>query len=262
MDFPGPFFSALWQPAAGRAPGLGAFAGPALILATGRPDPTGPVPPRGRGNLTLMLEEEDPQRRMPRSCGLWMDLSGSTEQPPEGTTCLAASYRRGFCGCWRLPAGAPLEARRRHELGHVIRVTPYQLPVIDRAYPGAQEHPARSLNFSSGMCRGSRRGPRGGQSVGRRAWFTSRLTAQASATGPTCPSLSGLITERIVWIRPSSTSRAKVMSTLSSRSRRIAPGWPFTSCGSRVTSIRTSKGKFEASTRATLSAPTIALANC
>ena len=37
-----------------------------------------------------------------------------------------------------------------------------------------------------------------GQPAGRRAWFTSRATAQASATGPTCPSLSGLITERIV----------------------------------------------------------------
>jgi len=30
-----------------------------------------------------------------------------------------------------------------------------------------------------------------GLSVGRRAWFASRMTAQASATGPTCPSLSG-----------------------------------------------------------------------
>jgi hypothetical protein len=37
-----------------------------------------------------------------------------------------------------------------------------------------------------------------GQSVGRGAWFASRVTAQASATGPTCPSLSGLLTERIV----------------------------------------------------------------
>jgi hypothetical protein len=36
------------------------------------------------------------------------------------------------------------------------------------------------------------------QCVGWRAWFTSRATAQASATGPTCPSLSGLLTERIV----------------------------------------------------------------
>ena len=52
------------------------------------------------------------------------------------------------------------------------------------------------------------------------------------------------------------------MSTLPSRSRKIAPGWPFTSCGSSVTSIRTSQGKIEASTRATLSAPMTALANC
>jgi len=37
-----------------------------------------------------------------------------------------------------------------------------------------------------------------GQSAGRRAWFTSRAAAQASATGPTCPSLSGLLTVRIV----------------------------------------------------------------
>src|SRR5262245_1873967 len=42
-----------------------------------------------------------------------------------------------------------------------------------------------------------------GQSAGRRAWFTSRATAQASATGPTCPSLSGLLTDRIAWMRPS-----------------------------------------------------------
>ena len=48
-----------------------------------------------------------------------------------------------------------------------------------------------------------------GQSVGRRAWFASRRTAQASATGPRCPSLSGLITERIVWICPSRTSSAR-----------------------------------------------------
>ncbi len=47
------------------------------------------------------------------------------------------------------------------------------------------------------------------QSLGRRAWFTSRLTAQASATGPRCLSLSGLLTERIVWICPSSTSSVK-----------------------------------------------------
>src|SRR6266498_50270 len=98
MDFPGPFFSALWQPAAGRAPGPGAFAGPALILATGRPDRTRPA---------------------------------------------ARPWKPDVGGCQR----HPLEARRRHELRHVIRVTPYQLPVIDRAYPGAQEHPARSLNF-------------------------------------------------------------------------------------------------------------------
>ena len=49
-----------------------------------------------------------------------------------------------------------------------------------------------------------------GQSLGRRAWFTSRATAQASATGPMCLSLSGLLTERIVWICPSSTSSAKM----------------------------------------------------
>ena len=33
-----------------------------------------------------------------------------------------------------------------------------------------------------------------GQPVGPRAWFTSRRTAQASATGPRCASLSGLFT--------------------------------------------------------------------
>jgi hypothetical protein len=49
-----------------------------------------------------------------------------------------------------------------------------------------------------------------GQSLGRRAWFASRAIAQASATGPTCLSLSGLLTERIVWICPSSTSSAVV----------------------------------------------------
>src|SRR6266540_1595140 len=100
-----------------------------------------------------------------------------------------------------------------------------------------------------------------GQSVGRRAWVASRMTAQASATGPTCPSLSGLITERIVWIRPSSTSSVQVLSTLLSRSRKIAPGWPFTSCGSNSTPIRTNQGKVEASTRATFSAPMMPLAH-
>lgn len=44
---------------------------------------------------------------------------------------------------------------------------------------------------------------------GRRACLTSRSIAQASATGPMCPSLSGLITARIVWICPSSTSSVK-----------------------------------------------------
>jgi hypothetical protein len=65
------------------------------------------------------------------------------------------------------------------------------------------------------------------------------------------PELVGLLTERIVWICPPSTSSVKVPSTLLSRSRKIAPGWPFTSRGSNVTSIRTSQGKIEASTRAT-----------
>ena len=63
-----------------------------------------------------------------------------------------------------------------------------------------------------------------GQSVRRRAWLASRAIAQPSATGPTCPSLSGLLTERIVWICPSSTSSVKVKSTLPSRSWKIAPG--------------------------------------
>jgi hypothetical protein len=43
-----------------------------------------------------------------------------------------------------------------------------------------------------------------------------------SATGPKCPSLSGLTTEPIVWIRPPSTSSVNVLTTLPSRSRRIA----------------------------------------
>jgi hypothetical protein len=44
-----------------------------------------------------------------------------------------------------------------------------------------------------------------------------------------------LITVRIVVIRPSSTSSDQVLSTLLSRSWKIAPGWPFTSCGSQRT---------------------------
>ena len=47
----------------------------------------------------------------------------------------------------------------------------------------------------------------------RRAWFTSRATAHASATGSRCPSLSGLITGRTVWIRPPSTSSVNVLTT-------------------------------------------------
>ena len=54
------------------------------------------------------------------------------------------------------------------------------------------------------------------------AWFASRAAVQASATGPTCPSLSGLVTVRIVWIRPSSMS-SEVLRTLPSRSRHQPP---------------------------------------
>ncbi len=100
-----------------------------------------------------------------------------------------------------------------------------------------------------------------GQCVGRRAWLASRLTAQASATGPRCRSLSGLITARIIWTCPSSTSSVMVLITLLSRSWKIAPGWPFTSCGCNATPIRNSRGKFEASTRATFSAPMTPRAN-
>jgi hypothetical protein len=57
-----------------------------------------------------------------------------------------------------------------------------------------------------------------------RASLTSRWRAQASATGPRCRSLSGLATERTVWICPPSRSSANVKATLPSRSRRIAPG--------------------------------------
>ncbi len=77
----------------------------------------------------------------------------------------------------------------------------------------------------------------------RRAWFASRRTAQASATGPTCPSLSGLITARIVWICPSRTSSVQVSSLAvpvrgrsrrAGRSPRAAP---------RRTPIRTNGGR-------------------
>jgi hypothetical protein len=46
------------------------------------------------------------------------------------------------------------------------------------------------------------------------------------------PGLLGLITARIVWIRPSTMSSVRVLMTLPSRSRRISPGWPLTSCRS------------------------------
>ena len=76
------------------------------------------------------------------------------------------------------------------------------------------------------------------------------------------PQLVGLITERIVWIRPSSTSSVQMLSTLLSRSRKIAPGWPFTSCGSTTPPIRANAETIAASIRATFSAPAIALPHC
>jgi hypothetical protein len=88
-----------------------------------------------------------------------------------------------------------------------------------------------------------------GQCPGRRACFTSRAIAQASATGPTCSSFSGLATERIVWIRPPSTSNVNVPTTLPSRSRTIAPGWPFNAHGSTLASILMSNGKTDCATR-------------
>jgi hypothetical protein len=60
---------------------------------------------------------------------------------------------------------------------------------------------------------------------------------------------------------PAEHVERQCLTTLPSRSRRIAPGWPFTSRGSSLASIRASTGKFEASTRATLSAPITLLAN-
>ncbi len=170
---------------------------------------------------------------------------------------------------WGDTKDSPNEALGRADGHHLVPPGPLGVPVAARVHCPASRGAAgaggvrqqiavgrarwrRAAVFSSATRRSS------GQSVGRRAWFTSRATAQASATGPTCLSLSGLITERIAWICPSSTSSTKVKSTLLSRARKIAPGWPFTSCGSTVTSIRTSQGKTEASTRATLSAPTMA----
>src|ERR1039457_4778546 len=97
-------------------------------------------------------------------------------------------------------------------------------------------------------------------SLGRRARVASRATAHGSATGPRCASLSGLSTNRIAWICPPSTSIVKVLMTLPSRSWTIAPGWPLIWQGCMVASIAVSRGKMEASTRATLSAPVTLLA--
>ncbi len=42
------------------------------------------------------------------------------------------------------------------------------------------------------------------------------------------PELVGLTTDPIVWICPSRMFSVQVLRTLPSRSRKIAPGWPFT----------------------------------
>lgn len=59
----------------------------------------------------------------------------------------------------------------------------------------------------------------------------------------------GLLTVRIAWICPSRMSSAKVLRTFPSRSRRIAPGSPFTWCGSTTPPIRTNGRTSAASTR-------------
>ena len=102
---------------------------------------------------------------------------------------------------WMKNTLIPLDMLFVDAQGHVIgihdRAVPQSLDTI--AAPG----PARAvieLNGGTAARLGIVAGGTGscGQSAGRRAWFTSRAAAQASATGPTCPSLSGLLTVRIV----------------------------------------------------------------
>jgi len=113
---------------------------------------------------------------------------GAWLQPPFTSARLSA---RGECPSCRTPR---LGARHSRDFAFVLVLTGWRL-----------ERP--ELLELSGQ----------GQPLSRRACFTSR----ASATGPVCPSLSGLTTERIVWIRAPSTSIGNVPATLPSRSRRV-----------------------------------------
>ena len=64
-----------------------------------------------------------------------------------------------------------------------------------------------------------------------RDWPRSSLSSpRTSASGPRCRSLSGLMTDRIVWTTPSAMSSEKTLMTRPFRSWTTAPGCPFTSC--------------------------------
>src|SRR5690606_39955569 len=75
---------------------------------------------------------------------------------------------------------------------HVTGVQTCALPICRRGASGGAGR--------AGPCLASRATPLvGGGHLCRRVRFTSPSMAQASATGPRWPSLSGLITERMVW---------------------------------------------------------------
>ena len=124
--------------------------------------------------------------------------STSSAPTPRGSASRTACWTRSWCPFrrWHSPSWLPTRRRRTSYAASQLPCLPHAVELVAEVWSAV--------------------GP-SDQSVGRRAWFTLRMTAQASATGPRCPSLSGLITARIVWIRPSSMSSAKVLRTLPSR---------------------------------------------
>jgi hypothetical protein len=124
---------------------------------------------------------------------------------------LRTSLAVGAVGQSRIPKAGAFACNARCCWATDRRVCPPAL-MCDRCV-GIDSGIARVLNFRICRIECARRQP-----WGRRACFTSRAQAQASATGPTCPSLSGLTTARIVWICPPSTSSVNVPTILPSRS--------------------------------------------
>ena len=140
----------------------------------------------------------------------------------ERRTCLRGVRRSSRTG---RPAGAVTSGSRSRGIGWVRprRHRPSDRragggrkpPEGERCRPWGRVRPPMAAGERSAWTAGRRRrtrarreppGERAGPHRSRghlirpRACLTSRSTAQASATGPRWPSLSGLITERMVWI--------------------------------------------------------------